>query len=71
MLYDNENNTICIELTRGKISHVVELGNIIVHVSKSGRPILIEVLDASSLLGQFDALSKIKDIKDLNNLPAI
>ena len=64
MLYDNESNIMCLELAKGKISHVHEFGNFIIHVSKSEKPILIEILDASKFVGQIDKL-KIKNIKNI------
>ncbi len=65
MIYDPESNIISWEVAKGKINHAKELGNLIIHVSKSGKPILIEILDASSFISQFD---KIKDIKDIKKL---
>ncbi len=53
MFYDNENNIAIIELSRGEIDHAIELGNFIIHVSKTKIPILIEILDASNFIGQF------------------
>ncbi|PLX27760.1 hypothetical protein C0583_00775 [Candidatus Parcubacteria bacterium] len=65
MIYDPEANIICLELAKGEISYAREIGNIIIHMSKTGVPILIEILDASSFKGQFD---KIKDIKDIKKI---
>lgn len=62
MIYDPESNIICLEIAKGQISHVREFGNFIIHVSKSEKPILIEILDASKFVGQINKL-KIKDIK--------
>lgn len=56
MLYDSEANIISIELAKGQISHAREFGNFIIHLSKSNKPILIEILDASKFVGQFDKL---------------
>ena len=58
MIYDSETNIACIELSTGKIDHVVELGNFIIHVSKTKKPILIEILDASKFIGQFNKNDK-------------
>ncbi len=65
MLHDPESNIISWEIAKGKIDHTKEAGNLIIHVSKSGKPILIEILEASSFINQFD---KIKDIKDIKKL---
>lgn len=64
MIYDEETNILSWEIASGKISHVREFGNFIIHLSKVGKPILIEILDASKFIGQFD---KIKNLKDLKN----
>ena len=63
MIYDPETNILCWEVSKGDISHAREMGNFIFHLSSAGKPILIEILDASSFVGQFDKLKNIKDIK--------
>ena len=63
MIYDAEANIICWEVTKGEISYVHEFGNFIIHVSKSEKPILIEVLDASKFIVQ---MSKLKEDKNFN-----
>jgi uncharacterized protein YuzE len=68
MIYDPEANIMSIELARGKISHVREVGNILIHMSKAEKPILIEILDASKFTGQFDKIQNLKDVKQI--LPA-
>ena len=65
MLYDPEANIISWEIGKGKITHTSEFGNFIIHLSVAKKPILIEILDASKFIGQFD---KIKNIKDLKNI---
>jgi hypothetical protein len=62
MLYDVEANIISWELSKSPISHAREFGNLIMHFSKSGKPVIIEILDASSFVGQIDKLRNIKDI---------
>lgn len=47
MKYDLEANLFSWEISQGKIDKVVELGNFLIHISKTGKPILIEVLEAS------------------------
>ena len=68
MIYEPEANIISLEISKGKITHVREFGNFIIHLSKSGKPILIEILDASKFIGQFDKIKNIKEIKNI--LPA-
>jgi len=63
MIYDPESNILSWEVSKGKISHAKEVGSLIIHVSKSAKPILIEILEASSFINQFDKIKNIKDIK--------
>lgn len=68
MHYDPEANILSWQVASGQISHVHEVRNLVIHVSKSGKPLLIEVLDASSLMGQFD---KIKNLKKTKPKPSL
>lgn len=61
MKYDPESNILSWEIAEGKIDHVREFGNFLIHLSGSGKPILIEILDASKFVGQ---MNKIKNIKN-------
>ncbi|MFH1662207.1 MAG: DUF2283 domain-containing protein [Candidatus Falkowbacteria bacterium] len=63
MEYDIESNLMSIEIAKGEISHAVEFGNFIIHLSKQSKPILIEILDASKFVGQFDKLKNTKEFK--------
>lgn len=65
MFYDPEANIISWEMSKGEISHAREFGNFIIHLSPLGKPILIEILEASNFIGQFD---KIKGLKNLKNI---
>lgn len=65
MYYDPESNIISWEVSGGEISHAIEAGNIIIHMSKNSKPILIEILDASKFISQFD---KIKDLKEIKKI---
>jgi hypothetical protein len=62
MQYDAEANLISWEINKDPISHAIELGNFIIHLSKSRKPVLIEILSASKFIGQFDKL-KLEDFK--------
>jgi len=68
MTYDPESNLISIEVAKGKIDHAREFGNFIIHMTKAGKPLLIEILDASKFVGQFDKLNNIKSIKELTKI---
>lgn len=65
MLYDPESNLLSIELAKGEISHAKDYGNFIIHLSKNNTPLLVEILDASKFMGQFEGLKNIKDIKKI------
>jgi len=65
MLFDPEANILCIEIAKGKISHTREFGNFIIHVSAAGKPVLIEVLEASKFINQVETIKNIKDIKQI------
>lgn len=68
MIYDPEANIICIEIAKGKIAGAREFGNFIIHLSAGGKPVLIEILEASKFMGQFDKIKNLKDIAEI--LPA-
>ncbi len=65
MIYDEEANILCIEIANGTISHTREFGNYILHLSPKAKPILLEILDASKFIGQFENLKNIKEIKKI------
>ncbi len=63
MLYDPEANILSIEIAKSEISHAREFGNFIVHLSPAGKPVLIEILDASKFMGQIEKLKNLGEIK--------
>lgn len=48
--YDRANDILMIEVSRKPVDHAEELGPLIVHFSKQGHPVLLEVMDASDFL---------------------
>lgn len=62
-MYDIEANILSIEVAKGKISNTKEFGNFIIHLSSAGKPILIEILDASNFTKKFDILKELDNIK--------
>ena len=49
--YDEEADVLAIiAAEEGELSHAEELGNIVVHLDREGRPLLIEVLRASEVV---------------------
>lgn len=63
MHYDEESNLMSIEIAKGKISYAKDFGNFIIHFSAAKKPILIEILDASKFMGQFEQIKNLKEIK--------
>jgi len=48
--YDRKEDILMIETGPGKIDYAEEMGPLIVHFTKNGRPVLLEILDASDFL---------------------
>jgi uncharacterized protein YuzE len=49
--YDEEADVLTIIVAEeGELSHAEELGDIVVHLDKEGKPLLIEVLRASGVI---------------------
>jgi uncharacterized protein YuzE len=67
-MYDIEANILSIEVAKGKISNTKEFGNFIIHLSAGGKPLLIEILNASNLTKKFDIVSELNNIKAMKNL---
>ena len=65
MIYDPEANILSWEVGKGKITHTNDFGNLIIHMGAGGTPLLIEMLDASKLTGQFDKIKELRDIKKI------
>ncbi len=46
--YDTESDVLLVIMSgSGKLSHAEEMGDIVVHLRKSGEPLFLEVLNAS------------------------
>ncbi len=50
--YDRETDILMVEASAEPIDYAEELGNFIVHFSHGGKPVLLEILDASDFLTQ-------------------
>ena len=49
--YDREEEILMLELDpQGQIDHAEHIDSVIVHVTASGRPVLLEILDATEFL---------------------
>lgn len=57
--YSKDADALLVELSTEKIDHAEEAGQFIVHFSKAGEPVLLEILDARNfLLGSLSSLLK-------------
>lgn len=50
--YNREQDILMHEISEEPIDYAEEVGNIIVHFTKKGKPVLLEVLDASEFLAE-------------------
>ncbi len=48
--YSKDGYALLVELSSEPIDHTEELGQFIVHFSKTGEPVLLEILDAKEFL---------------------
>lgn len=64
MNYDIESNVLSWELGAGKIVRVLELGNFLIHVSPAGKPVLIEILNASKFKTSLTNPETLKQISE-------
>ncbi|MBI4434962.1 DUF2283 domain-containing protein [Candidatus Uhrbacteria bacterium] len=56
--YEPEADVLSVEYARRTpIDHAMEVGNLIVHVSRSGSPVLVEILNASQFTEHAHALT--------------
>lgn len=67
-MYDIESNVLSVEIAKGKITNTKEFGNFIIHLSSAGKPILVEILDASNFTKKFDIMTELNKIKNIKNL---
>lgn len=64
MNFDIEANVLSWEIGKGKIARVIEMGNFLVHVSPAGKPVLIEILNASNFKTKLSSLETIRQISE-------
>lgn len=48
--YDRDADALLIHVGRGRVDHAEEMGPFVIHFTKRGKPLLIEILDASEVL---------------------
>jgi uncharacterized protein YuzE len=55
--YDRNADALLIHVGRGKIDHAEEMGPFVIHFTKRGKPLLIEILDASEVLSNLTRIT--------------
>ncbi len=55
--YDRDADILTIEVSSDSLDHAEEAGSIIIHVSPTGRPVPLEILDASEFLANATRLT--------------
>ena len=48
--YDSEVDILTVEVSDSAIDYAEEVGGVIVHFTKEGKPVVLEILDASDFL---------------------
>ena len=57
--YNRDEDIMLLEVTQDRIDFAEEMGPIVVHFSEAGKPVLLEIMDASEFIA-FAAKSTIK-----------
>ena len=55
--YDRNADALLIHVGRGKVAHAEEMGPFVIHFTKRGKPLLIEILDASEVLSNLTKIT--------------
>ncbi len=50
--YDRDEDILTFEVSQHQIDHAEEIGSMIVHFSEQGKPVLLEILDASEFIAE-------------------
>jgi len=50
--YNRESDVLLIHVSEGKVDYAEEMGPIIVHFTKDGKPVLLEIFDASEVISE-------------------
>lgn len=67
-MYNREDDVLTLELGDGNIDHAEEVDGVIIHFTPDDRPVLLEFLDASSLvarLARFTAIARTGELSAL------
>ena len=63
--YDRDVDVLMIEISDEDIDYAEEAGPMVIHFSKDGKPVLIEILDASEFLAEITKISMKAKTKEL------
>lgn len=63
--YNREQDILMYEISDEPIDYAEEVGNIIVHLTKEGKPVILEILDASEFLAETTKIT----MRTLNETP--
>lgn len=63
--YDRDTDILMIEILDENVDYVEEAGPMIIHFSKDGEPVLIEILNASEILAEITKISMKARSKEL------
>jgi len=55
--YDRDADILMIEISDEEVDYAEEAGPMIIHFSKNGKPVLIEILNASEFLAEITKIS--------------
>lgn len=50
--YDTRDDVLMYEVSNDPIDYAEEMDSVIVHITKAGKPVLLEILDASKFLAK-------------------
>ncbi|MGA2666856.1 MAG: DUF2283 domain-containing protein [Patescibacteria group bacterium] len=64
--YEPEADVLTYEITSQPIDYAKEIGNIVVHFTKSNMPVLVEILEATKFLKKAEKLTSKADNLSLN-----
>jgi uncharacterized protein YuzE len=63
--YSRSEDVLIIELSDEKVDYAEEMGPVIVHFTKDGRPVMLEILDASEFVTEISKVAMRAEEKPL------
>lgn len=68
--YNRESDVLLIFVSEDKVDYAEEVGPIIVHFTKEGKPVLLEILDASEVIAEITKIGMKTKKPTLMELPS-